>query len=293
MNDNNGETVIDLFELLGAFIKKIWIVVILTVVGAILAFAYTLFLVTPLYKSSALLYVNNSDISLGNTSFSLTTGDLTASKSLVDTYSVILKSRTVINKVIELSGTDYTYDQMKSMVEASAVNNTQIFSITVTSSDPKEAEMIANLYANVLPETIAEIVNGNSVKIVDYAVVAAKRSSPSYTKNTTLGALLGFFIASAIVVISYLRDDIIHSEDYLTKTYPNIPLLTVVPDLINTRSNGYGYYRAPVNKSASSVRPASDSFKIESEPKSPFVVDAKDNAEKADNADKADGEDNG
>ena len=64
MNDNNGETVIDLFELLGAFIKKIWLVVALTVVGAIVAFAYTLLLVTPQYRSSALLYVNKSYISL-------------------------------------------------------------------------------------------------------------------------------------------------------------------------------------------------------------------------------------
>ena len=64
MNDKNGETVIDLFELLGAFVKKIWLVVALTVAGAILAFVYTLLLVTPQYKSSALLYVNNSDFSL-------------------------------------------------------------------------------------------------------------------------------------------------------------------------------------------------------------------------------------
>lgn len=275
MNDNNGETVIDLFELLGALVKKIWIVVILTVVGAILAFAYTLLLVTPMYKSSALLYVNNSDFSLGNTSFSLTTGDLSASKSLVETYSVILKSRTVINQVIELSGENYTYDQMKGMVEASSVNNTQIFSITVTSSNPQEAEKLANLFAEVLPNTIAEIVNGNSVKIVDYAVIAAKRSSPNYTKNTAIGAFIGLILSVAIVIISYLRDDIIHSEDYITKTYPNIPLLTVVPDLINTKSDGYGYYRANVKKVSSSVRHSSDSVNI-NEPKSPFVVESND-----------------
>lgn len=276
MNDNNGETVIDLFELLGAFVKKIWIVVTLTVVGAILAFTYTLFLVTPLYKSSALLYVNNSDFSLGNVSIS--TAELSAAKSLVATYSVILKSRTVINEVIEISGVNYTYEQMMDMVEAKAVDNTEVFSITVTSSNPAEAEMLANLYAEVLPNKISEIVNGSEPKIVDYAVIAAKRSSPSYTKNTVIGALAGFIMAAAIVVISYLRDDIIHSEDYLTKTYPNIPLLTVVPDLINTKSNGYGYYRAPVNKS-SSIRQSSDSFNFESEQKSPFVVESKENAD--------------
>lgn len=284
MNDNNGETVIDLFELLGAFLKKIWLVVILTVAGAVLALAYTILLVTPLYKSSALMYVNNSDFSLG--SVSISTADLSAAKSLVATYSVILKSRTVTNEVIEAAGVNYTYEEMTEMVEAKAVDNTEVFSITVTSPNPAEAEMLANMYAEILPNKIAEIVNGSEPKIVDYAVVAAKRSSPSYLKNTVIGALLGFVIAAAIVVLSYLRDDIIHSEEYLTKTYPNIPLLTVVPDLINTKSDGYGYYRAPVNRSSSTVRQASDSLTLDLEQKSPFVVETKD-------TDKADGDNNG
>ncbi len=286
MNDNNGETVIDLFELLNAFIKKIWLVVALTVLGAIVAFVYTLMFVTPLYKSSALLYVNNSDISLGNTSLSISSGDLSASKSLVDTYSVILKSRSVINEVIDLSGVNYSYDKMKSMVEAKSVNNTQIFSITVTSSNPMEAEMLANLYAQVLPDKIAEIVNKSSVTIVDYAVIAAKRSSPSYTKNTAIGALLGLLLAAAIIVIEFLRDDIIHSEDYLTKTYPNIPLLTVVPDLISTKSNGYGYYSSSVKKTSSTVRTPSESVSIVKNEQSPFIVETK--SDKAD----SEGDDN-
>lgn len=283
MNENNGETVIDLFDLLGAFIKKIWIVVSLTVAGAILAFAYTLFMVTPLYKSSALLYVNNSDISLGSTSLSISNADLTAAKTLVSTYSVILKTRAVINEVIDLSGVNYSYEQMASMVEANAVNNTEVFSITVTSSNPKEAEMLANLYAQVLPEKISEIVNGTDAKIVDYAVIAAKRSSPSYTKNTAIGAIIGFVLAAAIVVISYLRDDVIHSEDYLTKTYPTIPLLTVVPDLISTRSNGYGYYSSSVKKVSSSVRTPSESVSIVKNENSPFVVETKDGKDEEDN----------
>ena len=284
MNENNGETVIDLIELLGAFVKKIWLVVALTVVGAVLAFAYTLLFVTPQYKSKALLYVNNSDFSLG--SVSISTADLSAAKSLVSTYSVILKSRTVVNEVIDLSGVNYSYEQMLSMVDAKAVDNTEVFSITVTSPNPMEAEMLANLYAQVLPEKISEIVNGTDAKIVDYAVIASKRSSPSYTKNTAIGAIIGFVFAAAIVVIGYLRDDIIHSEDYLTKTYPNIPLLTVVPDLISTKSNGYGYYSSSVKKTTSTVRTPSESVSIVKNEQSPFVVETK--VDKAD----SEGDDN-
>ena len=276
MNDGNGEAVIDLLELLGLFIKKIWLIIILTLLGGVIAFGYSFLFIKPLYKSSALMYVNNSDFSVGTTSFSISNADLSAAKSLVSTYSVILKSRSVINDVIRVSGVNYSYEKMASMVEAKAVNNTEVFSITVTSTDPQEAEMLANIYANMLPEKIAAIVNGSDVKVVDYAVIASHRSSPSYTKNTTIGALIGFVLAIVIIVINYLRDDIIHSEDYLTTTYPDIPLLTVVPDLITSRQNGYGYYSTAVAKGGDKVRKTyADSAASVTEQRTPFVIDAK------------------
>ena len=276
MSDNNGEAVIDLLELLGLFIKKIWIIIIFTLLGGAIAFAYSFAFIKPLYKSSVLMYVNNSDISVGNTSFSISNADLTASKNLVATYTVILKSRSVINDVIKASGVKYSYDKLVGMVEAKAVNETQVFSITVTSTNPQEAEMLANTFANILPEKITTIVNGSDVKVVDYAVIASHRSSPSYTKNTTLGALAGFILAAAIIVIGYLRDDVIHSEDYLTTTYPEIPLLTVVPDLITSRQNGYGYYSASVARSSEKVRKTyAESAASVTEQKTPFVIDAK------------------
>lgn len=276
MSDNNGEAVIDLLELLGLFIKKIWIFIIFTLLGGAIAFAYSFAFIKPLYKSSVLMYVNNSDISVGNTSFSISNADLTASKNLVATYTVILKSRSVINDVIKASGVKYSYDKLVGMVEAKAVDETQVFSITVTSTNPQEAEMLANTFANILPEKITTIVNGSDVKVVDYAVIASHRSSPSYTKNTTLGALAGFILAAAIIVIGYLRDDVIHSEDYLTTTYPEIPLLTVVPDLITSRQNGYGYYSASVARSSEKVRKTyAESAASVTEQKTPFVIDAK------------------
>lgn len=248
MNEKKEETVIDLFDLFGAFIERIWMVAAFTVIGAIIAFAYTFFFITPMYKSTALMYVKNSDSANANTNYTITTGDLTAAKSLVSTYSVILKSRTVIDEVIEVSGVNRTYEEMRNMVDAKAVDNTEVFSITVTSSDPKEAALLANCYADVLPDKITDIVNVSDVKVVDRAVVATKKSSPSFSKNTAIGALLGFVLASVIIILNYLLDDIIHSEDYLSNTYPTIPLLTVIPELTESKDNGYGYYRAPVRK---------------------------------------------
>ncbi len=233
---------IDLLELAKALLHR-WLAIVLAVaVFGVAAFGYTYFLVDPLYKSSTLLYVNNSDISLGSTSFTISNADLTAAQKLVNTYVVILESRTALNEVIEEAELDYSYEQLKDMISAGAVNSTEVFEVVVTSKDPAEAEKIANTIAEVLPEKIADIVSGSDVRIVDYAVIPSHRSSPSYTRNTTIGMVLGLVLSAAAVILAYLFDDNIRSEDYLTQTYPEIPLLSVIPDMAGSKHSG-GYYR--------------------------------------------------
>lgn len=243
MNERKSEEFeIDLLELLQVLLSKIWMILVVSVLGGAIAFAYTFAFIKPQYTASTLLYVNNSNISVGSASFSISNADLSAAQKLVDTYVVILKSRRVLNEVIEESGTNYTYEQLNDRISASSVNNTEVFRVTVTAESPQESEKIANVIARVLPEKISEIVLGSDVKIVDYAIIPASKSAPSNTKNTAIGALAGFVLVCAVIIIRYLLDDSIQNEDYLTDTYPDIPLLAVIPDLSDSRNSGYGYY---------------------------------------------------
>ena len=232
---------IDLLELAKALVRRWWALVLAVVIFGMAAFGYTYFLIDPLYKSSALLYVNNSDISLGSTSFSISSADLTAAQKLVNTYIVILKSRTALNEVKSRANLDYSYEELKDMISAAPVNSTEVFEVVVTSKDPAEAERIANTIASILPDKISDIVSGSDVRIVDYAVIPSHRSSPSYTRNTAIGMILGLIISAIVVIIAYLMDDNIRSEDYLTQTYPDIPLLAVIPDMVGSKHSG-GYY---------------------------------------------------
>ena len=246
------EIEIDLLKLAELLLHKAKILIAATILIAAAAFGITYFLITPLYTSSALMYVNNSGFTVGSTSFSITSGELSAAQSLVDTYGVILKSRTTLEDVIRRDNLNYTYEELYGMVTTSSVNGTEIFRINVTSADPAEAERIANTIADMLPEKIASIVEGSDVRIVDYAVIPSSRTSPSFTKNTMIGALVGFVFAAAVIILRYLLDETIHTEDYLTQTYPNIPLLTVVPDMARGgKGKESGDYYAPSSKKTS------------------------------------------
>ena len=241
MNRKEDEVEIDLLQLFRALLKKAWAILLATAIFAGLALAWTQFFITPLYKARALMYVNNKAISIGETKVGISSGDLVASQSLVDTYSIILKTRSTLEEIIEEENLDYTYEELVKMIEAAAVDSTEVFYIEVTSDDPAEAEQIANALARILPEKISSIVEGTSVRIVDSAVKPARKASPSRTKNTVLGGLIGFVLACGFVIVVQLMDDEIHNSDYLLQNY-DIPVLAVIPDLTSTDKHGeYGY----------------------------------------------------
>lgn len=243
MEQENNYTTVDLLKLVEGLVRRAWVIALSMLLCGVIAFSSAAFFITPLYESRIMFYVNNTSFSMGSTNFSISTNEISAAKSLVNTYLVILKTRSTLRDVITVGGIDRTYGELKQMIEADSVNNTEIFSVNVTSDDPREAEHIANTIGQVLPDKIASVVDGSSVRIVDYAVVPGAKKSPNITRYTILGMLIGLVLSCGIIVLIEMMDDQIRSEDYLIQNYSNIPLLTAIPDMLDDRGTGYYYYR--------------------------------------------------
>lgn len=241
-NMENEELEIDVLKLFQALWRKAWVIVLVMAIFGGTVFVGTVVFIRPKYRAEALMYVNSSNISVGGTKVSISQSELTAAQTLVDTYIVILNTRTTLEDVIDQTGVAYAYEELKEMITAEAVNGTEVFSIQVVSKDPAEAEKLANAIAQILPEKIASIVEGSSARIVDYAVVPAEKDSPSLAKNTVIGMILGLVLACGIIVVQELLDDQIHDADYLTQTY-DIPVLAVIPDLLSSK-NSNDYYKS-------------------------------------------------
>lgn len=241
--NKNGEIEIDLLQLFRALWRNALVLILVALILGGAAFAGTYMFISPKYEATAKLYVNNSTVSIGSASVSISSGELTAAQTLVKTYIEILKSRTTLNEVIDESGVSYSVETLSKMIHASEIAGTGIFGVTVESESPTEAELIANTIAKVLPDRIADIVEGSSVRIVDYAIVPAHRSSPDYMKNTAIGALAGFVLVAGIIclreILNAQEDIIINSSDELTELYPDIPVLAVIPDMRAASKKGY------------------------------------------------------
>ena len=247
MNENTESREIDLLQMASALVKKWWVIAVATVLAGIIAFGYTRLGITPKYEATAMFYVNNSSIS-----GKLSLADLNAAEKSVKSYCTILETRLNLEEVIREGNFNYTYEQLKKMIGSQAVNGTEIFSVTVTSSDPQEACDIANTIASVLPQKVADVMEGTKVKVVDYAVVPQTKSSPSTPKNTVLGMLIGFVLSAGVIILLEIFNDTINSEEWLVTTYGDeIPLLSVVPD-VNAKSDRryykYGGYYGTATK---------------------------------------------
>ena len=238
------ELEIDILSLIRALWKNALIISLVAILVGCMTFGVTAFLVKPTYEATASMYVNNSTFNLGATSFSISSADLSASNSLVSVYLYILESRTTLEEVIQAADLSYTPEELRKKISTKSVLKTGAFEVTVTSTNPAEVELIANSIAQVLPERIAEIVDGTSVRIVDYAIIPSQRSGPNLVQNTILGILIGGVLSVAWVIVRCMLNDtsrmMIQSVDDLREMYPDIMVLATIPDMrMNEKKNGY------------------------------------------------------
>lgn len=231
---NMDEIEIDFQKLLKALWSRVWIILLSGVVCAGILFGAAYLLIQPEYSSSAQFYVNNSSSS----SQTVTSSELSAAKSLLNIYVVILKSPETINRVIEKANLAYNAGEVSKMISAASVDGTEIFSVSVSAPNPIEAKLILDTIGEILPDRIGEIVEGSSVRIVSPANLPTSSYYPSYPKFTVLGGILGIVLSCAVIIVLELANNTVRDEDYLINTY-GYPILAAVPDLLAKEKGGY------------------------------------------------------
>lgn len=236
MNDNRDMVEIDLWKLMGMYFSRWKLIAVTTIVAAVAALAYTILLVTPLYRAGVMIYVNN--IESNQKVEYISAANLATSQQLVNTYKNIISSDTVLEEVAQNLDMDYTARDVRAMMTTAQVEETEIFQVFITHPDPVVAAEIANTIAEVAPGRIAEFVEGSSTKIIDYAKVPESRYSPSYRKNVLVGAMLGLVAALGYLTLGYLLDVRIRDDEDITE-YFDQPLLGQIPAFAQVHQDGY------------------------------------------------------
>ena len=212
---------IDLWKILMIFAARWKLLLVSALAAAVLAFFVTVQFMTPLYRASVKVYVNN--INANETIEYVNAANLATAQQLVNTYVNMIRSNTVLEKVSQSAGMSYSAEDIRRMMTAAQVDETELFEVYISHPDPEEAAKIANAIANVAPDEIAYFVEGSSTKIIDYAKVPQYPYTPNPQKNAVVGGVLGCMAAAAVVFLQYLLDVRIKDEVSPTSTIPTRP----------------------------------------------------------------------
>jgi len=223
----NNVSEIDLKELLVLLREKIRFIILTTLLCGAAVFVISYWFIVPMYTASVSMYVNNARDPQSATT---NTNDISASQMLVNTYIEMINSTSVLTKVAEATGLDYSVEEIRSMLNAQAKNNTEIFEVSVRWTDPKHAQMIANAVAQVAPDEILHYMEASSVKVIDYADIPTVPTSPKIKKNTVAGLFLGLVLSVLWIILRQFLDVRVKNEDDLANLF-HLPVLGVIPDM--------------------------------------------------------------
>ena len=209
-------------------LKKYFFWIILTTAVFVAgAFAYTEFLVTPMYETSFSMGVNSNG---RDSAAQVTNNELVAEARIAETYKVLLTSQPVTDAVSAKLGGTPSATKIEGMITASVQKDTMVIDVTVSDSDPQRAANVANTISEVAPKVLAELPVGGILYGIETAKVPRTPISPNLVSNLTIGFILGLLLSSAVIILVAVLDTTIWREEDLERSF-NVPVLGSVSSM--------------------------------------------------------------
>ena len=209
---NNDEIEIDLLELAVQLLAHWKLLLLCAVLFGAAAFGYCKFLVTPQYSSTAGLYVFSKSTSVTSLA------DLQIGSNLTTDYEIVITGRPVLERVITRLELEEDYETLRDKITVTNPSDSRILYITCTDPDPKRAKEIADRTASIASTFISQKMDQDPPSIIQTGYADGEPVSPRTMRTAVIAAMLGFLLAAAWVIVTYLLNDTIATpEDVQTK----------------------------------------------------------------------------
>lgn len=218
---------IDIKELLTFVKEKLWIIAIVFVCSIITTIVYTKNIKKPTYTSST-TYVLISDSEDEN---GITTSEVTLNEKLIATYTEIIKSRNIMQKVITtLELEDEKPASLAKHVSVEQISTSSMIRITVTYKDPELAQKIAYRIGREFSKEIQSLYKMNNISMIDEPLTPDAPSNASNTKAIVVINGGGIIAALMIIFLIFYFDNTVKtSEQVEDKT--KLPVLGSIPSV--------------------------------------------------------------
>lgn len=230
--ENSSNNTIDLRRLFNLCRKHLKFLIICTIALALAGFIVSKFIMTPKYTATTQLLVNQKNENNAN---GQAYNNQQADIQVINTYKDIITSPVILKETkkelanpvkvvrkaqpakVEYTGQGYsmTTSQLSNAITIKAQTNSQVFSVSVETDNPKKSAAAANTIASVFKKRIKKIMNVDNVTIVARAATPTKPSSPNVKLFTLAGAVLGLLISFMVVLMRDLMDTSVRNNDFM------------------------------------------------------------------------------
>ena len=191
---------INLGEMFAYFKAKLHILLIIFALIFGLGSFYVFFMQKPKYEATATVIVSSDK---SNTNLP---SEVATNKNLIDTYTQVVKSHRVLDKVKSDMNTELSYSDMLGMIEVSAIKGTEIISIATTDRDAEFATKMTNKIADHFVKEIAKIYNDRNINVLDSAVTPTEPANIKVVRQEIIAFAAGIIVSVSILFLVFYFD---------------------------------------------------------------------------------------
>lgn len=225
---NNREVTISISEIIGIFLKRWWIIMLVGAVVFAASFAYVNSSYSEEYTSKSTIMVRNPEENLSASS-SAYYYDLT--KTAVNDCQILMTSRTVLYSVINelhLDDLGINYAKLLSMIDITGYQDSHVLEVSVTSDDAELSKEIVDALCSFGAKQIQDHIDFATARVIDEGTL---NRHPSNSVNIPVAIVLGLaaaVVALSVFVLVYVLDDKIRTPEDIEKRL-GISVLGVIP----------------------------------------------------------------
>ena len=215
---------INLGELFAVLLGRAFLIISAGVFFGLAGLFISKFLIHPVYDSTTKIYILNKEENQ-----TVTYSDVQISTQLTQDYAELIKSRYVLEEVIQrLNLVDIDYEDLSKVLKVDTPSDTRIVAITARDEDPLMAMQIANCIREVASEHITNVMDIDAINVAETANVPTQKAGPSVMRWTVIAGFLGAVLVAFFAILEYLLDDTIKSNDDVER-YLGLSTLALVP----------------------------------------------------------------
>lgn len=211
-----------------------WLIIVLVLLCAVLLMAYTSYTYEPLYKAEATFTIGMENASSYEDDVYGYDYSTSTASQLQDTFPYLLESEIMQQILLE----DLGVDEINGTITASVVTETNLFTLSVTSSSAEDAYAILDSVMNNYPRIARYVIGDTKLNILMEPVVPTEISNPLSIPITLIkGAAVGFVLGIVVVAAYALTRRTIRKNEDIRKVLNQECLCTVPWVSLKKRKN--------------------------------------------------------